>query len=360
MAFGKSMTMKRLPTTKDILNCITDLQIFEYYLGGIPRKAISSPLREDMDPSFSLFHSKEYDKILFKDFATGEVGDAFVFVMKLFRLSRRVDAINKVARDFHLDQFDLDRNTSSYVPLPKKSYVKENNKKSTVKSDRLKISVTLRAWKIRDKEYWQDKYGLNKKQLEYCNIFPISHFFVNGYCTVAQDLAYAFVEEKDGVQTFKIYQPLADKDNKWTNNNDFSTWELWTQLPKTGNICIVTSSRKDAAVIKSLFPSEFITSCSLQSEGVNPKEGVVEELRKRFKEVFVMYDNDFDSSKNRGRIAGAKLADQTGFLQIEVPDGCGIKDPSDYRSEFGEENLRNLILKLIKTRLREEELKQII
>ena len=91
-----------------------------------------------------------------------------------------------------------------------------------------------------------------------------------------------------------------------------------------------------------------------------PKEGVVEELRKRFKEVFVMYDNDFDSSKNRGRIAGAKLADQTGFLQIEVPDGCGIKDPSDYRSEFGEENLRNLILKLIKTRLREEELKQII
>ena len=128
----------------------------------------------------------------------------------------------------------------------------------------------------------------------------------------------------------------------------------------SGEILIVTSSRKDAAVIKSLFPSKEITSCALQSEGVNPKKSVVNELKGRFKEIFVMYDNDFNSDKNRGRIAGVKLAEQTGFLQIEIPDGCQVKDPSDYIDEFDGKSLKRLILSLIKKRLRDEELKQIL
>jgi hypothetical protein len=87
---------------------------------------------------------------------------------------------------------------------------------------------------------------------------------------------------------------------------------------------------------------------------------VVDELRSRFKEVFILYDNDFKSTINRGRVAGAKLADQTNFLQIEIPDGCETKDPSDYRDVFGGDALKEMILRLIKQRLREEELKQIM
>jgi phage/plasmid primase-like uncharacterized protein len=130
-------------------------------------------------------------------------------------------------------------------------------------------------------------------------------------------------------------------------------------MPEKGQNLIITSSRKDALMIKSLFPSDFITSCSLQSEGVNAKESVVNELKGRFKEIFVMYDNDFDNDKNPGRSAGQKLCDQTGFLQIEIPDEFEVKDPSDYAHVFNREDLRNLILRLIKERLRQEELKEI-
>jgi len=362
MAFGKNRDHKKLPNSNDILSAVSDLEIFEMYLGGIPRKAISSPLRQDTNPSFSLFHSDKHDKIFFKDFATGETGDCFLFVMKLFKLKSKIDTFNKIAFDFQLTQFELQPPSSYTSPL--KSYVSKNNRKKSIKSDRIRISVRTRDWKVRDKNYWNGKYGLNKAQLEYCNVFPISHYFINGSIIKADDLAYAFVEEKDGLQTFKIYQPYNINDDKWINNNDYSTWELWTQMPDKGNILIITSSRKDAMVIKSLFPSEFISAVALQSEGVNPKEVVTDELKDRFEEIFVLYDNDYASKTNPGRIAGRKLCNQTGFLQIEIPtDECrqyDIKDPSDYVDALNGLCLKTLILNLIKKRLREEELKKII
>jgi len=346
MSFGKNKDHKLLATSDRILEHISDLDIFQYYLGGLPRKAISSPLREDTNPSFSLFHSEQHGKIFFKDFATGESGDCFLFVMRLFSLKTKIETFNKIASDFGLDQFETD---SSSNTISKRIFVTKSNRSKRIKTTKVRISVRVREWKKRDKDYWQLKYGLNKSQLEYCKILPISHYFINGFCSEAMPLAYAFVEEKDGVQTFKIYQPFADKEDKWINNNDYSTWELWTQMPKTGETLIITSSRKDAAVIKSLFASSVITSCSLQSEGVHAKESVVEELKGRFKNIFVLYDNDFNSDVNRGRVAGEKLCNETGFTQIEMPDGCEAKDPSDFIEMYGGDELKTLILGLIKT-----------
>ena len=57
MGFGKSVDIKKLPNRADILSCITDVEIFSHFLGGIPRKPISSPIRKDSIPSFSLFYS---------------------------------------------------------------------------------------------------------------------------------------------------------------------------------------------------------------------------------------------------------------------------------------------------------------
>ena len=161
-------------------------------------------------------------------------------------------------------------------------------------------------------------------------------------------LAYAFVEEKDGLQTFKIYQPNADE-KKWINNNDFSTWELWTQLPEKGKNLIITSSRKDAGVIKILYPSNLLTSCALQSEKTNPKKSVVEELKMRFDKIYVMYDNDYDKSTNWGREAGKKMCDDFGLVQIEIPEHYRTKDISDFRERYGSEKTKELIRKIIQT-----------
>lgn len=341
MSFGKSKPHKKLPNSNDILSCVSDIEIFEHYLGDIPNKVISSPLREDTNPSFSLFHSRNHNMMLFKDFASGDVGDCFVFVMRLFKLSSKTEAFNKVANDFNLNQFEL--NSSLSYSLPKRRNGKKTTRPKSL--DRVDIAVTVRSWENRDRDYWQKKYGLSKNQLEYCGVLPISHYFINGYCNKADDLAYAFIEYKDKKQTFKIYQPF-NKDRKWINNNDFSVWELWSQLPDTGETLIIGSSRKDSMVIKSLFPSNKITSVALQSEGVVPKLIVVNELKYRFKRIFVMYDNDFDNPKNPGRKAGKDLSSLFGCNQIEIPEHYKTKDPSDFVEKYGSKNLKTLILKL--------------
>jgi len=338
----KNHDYKKLANQNDILNVLTDVEIFEYYLGGIPKKPISSPLREDKTPSFSLFHSDLHGKMMFKDFATGQTGDVFVFLMRLFQFTSITDVFNRIAADFMLDQFE-----TKSPQTARQSYVVPSNR-GKVRKERLRIRVKVRPWSKKDAAYWRGKYGFTIKQLEYCGVFPISHYFVNGYCKVAEDVAYAFVEEKDELQTFKIYQPLTkDPEKKWINNNDYSTWELWAQLPDSGKNLIITSSRKDAMVIKSLFPSHLLTSCALQSEKVNPKQNVMMELMGRFENIYILYDNDQDKDTNWGREAGKKLADMFSLRQIEIPDNYKIKDISDFRDLKGEVKTKKLIKELL-------------
>lgn len=336
----KNHAIKKLPNQADILSCITDQDIFEYYLGGISSKPISSPFREDKNPSFSVFFSSQYNKLLFKDFATGDTGDAFVFVMRLFGYQRITDAFMKIALDFNLTQYEIDNRYQTGITPTNNSYKKPLIIK---KRERLNIKIKVRKWNYIDRDFWDKKYDMSIEFLGKCGVYPISHYFINGYTNVAANNAYAFLEEKDGIQTFKIYQPYAEKNKKWLNNNDYSTWELWNQLPIKGKELIITSSRKDAMIIKNLFPSGYITACSLQSENVSPKAKIVEEIRSRFKVVYILYDNDYDNPLNPGRIAGEKLSQKTGFNQIEINEVHKAKDISDFYEKYKAEKTRNLI-----------------
>lgn len=342
MGFGSSVDIKKLPNREDILSCITDEDIFIRYLGGIPRKPICSPLREDNLPSFSIFYSDNYKKLMFKDFATGERGDVFVFVMRLLNLSRITDAFCLIASEFQLTQFQTD----PVDTIIRRSYVSGSNI-GKVKKGRISISIKLRPWKKHDREFWFNRYGFDQKQLEYCGIFPISHYFMNEYCRQAEEHAYAYLEEKDGVQTYKIYQPFS-KENKWVNNNDYSTWEMWNQLPEKGENLIIGSSRKDSMSILFAFMNpNLIASCALQSENTGAKEVVIDELKRRFKNIYVLYDNDYDNPKNPGRNAAIKMCEKYGLIQLEIPEEYGVKDPSDLVEAYDKTTLKNLIKKLI-------------
>jgi hypothetical protein len=340
----KNREFKKFPTERDILGLITDLDIFSYYLGAIPKKLICSPLRDDLIPSFGLFKSDKYGMTLYKDFANGESGNCFVFVKKLFNLDKVTDAYTRIASDFFMTQFE----TNTPIPSGKlKSYVAKSNI-GNLQKERIEIKVKVRAWSNEDREYWFLKYGINISLLRECQVYPISHYFLNSYCVKVTGIAYAFVENKDGAQTYKIYQPFGE--NKWINNNNYSVWELWTQMPATGKNLIITSSRKDAMVIKSLFDPKEVTSNSLQGENFKPKMIVMEELAARFDNVLILYDNDKAKKENWGKIAAAKICkeyDELGIKQIEIPDIYEEKDISDYREVHGKEKSLRLLTHLI-------------
>lgn len=339
---------KKLPNKDDLLSCLTSRQIFEKYLGELPTKPIVSPLRDEKQPSFSLFHSDEYNMMMFKDFATDEVGDCFIFVMRLLKHDKITDTFCRIADDFGLYQFETRSGNVGANPTVKRAGILTPRKKKAP----TQLLVRRRPWAQQDKSYWKNRYGLGRAKLEYCGVFPISHYFVHDKAYIADRKAYAYVERKDGEITYKVYQPHNNYGKKWVSNNNHSIWELWTQLPARGDICIITASRKDAMVVKDAFPSRKVTAVSLQSEGTYPKGQVMAELVSRFKRVYVLYDKD-----DKGEKSASKIQDQyAGVRKLSlykirgnssVTIAKGVKDLADIRHKHGQRRLIEVIKTLI-------------
>lgn len=308
--------------------------ILYHYLGvdKLPT-VINSPLRADNSPSFGLVLS-EQNKVYYVDFATRETGDLFALLGNLW----------------HCDYYSvLQRINADLVHILTDAPIKKEYSyvhKSINHSPLDRFNVSLRPFKDYDYTFWSS-YGINKDWLEFGRIYPISHILLNSseynYVISAEQYAYVYVETKDSIPTIKVYQPYSVH-FKWRNLHDSSVWDLWAQLPPTGDRLIITSSRKDAL---SLWANTGIPATGLQAESYLPKPHVIQELKNRFKKVYILYDNDYDKPKNYGRNFGALLAKQFGLKQIEIPEKYQSKDPSDLYKNHGPITQINTIKKLL-------------
>lgn len=319
---------------KDICRNITEFQIATHYLGitSLPC-LIKAPYRRDLTPSLSIY---EYgNKVRYKDFGTGESGGIFDLLMKLWRCSFE-KCISQISNDIIKIQ------QSNHVTIQNNSHYKQHPGTHS----NVEIKVKFREWKQYDIDYWES-YGISLEWLKFGDVYPISRiFYINdGKMSdwAAEKYAYAYIERKDNVVTMKIYQPKSDK-RKWISKHDSSVWDLWTKIPKWGERLIITSSRKDALCV---WENTGIPCVSMQGEGYIPKEHVINELKSRFKRVFILYDNDFSSSENHGRIFASELSERFNLHMIEIPDEYKSKDPSDLCLNHGRETVRNVITKLV-------------
>lgn len=323
-------------TWETIKEQITEEQILNYYLGisYIPC-LINAPYRKDNKPSLSFYYHTIDKCILFKDFATNTNGDIPVLLSKMWNISYK-NVINRIAQDLP----KLKTNNSQFSPI-----VTTKNFKHKVTTSN--IEVKIREWKSYDLEYWES-YGISIDWLKFGEVYPISRIFIsnkeNQYIFPAEKYAYCYVENKDNKQTLKIYQPFSNT-QKWMNKHDASVWDLWCQLPEKGENLIITSSRKDALC---LWENTGIPSVSLQGEGYIPKESVINQLKERFDNIYILYDNDFIAGENHGRIFGEKLAAKFNLIQLEIPTVYKTKDPSDFCKLYGRKALNLLITNLLK------------
>ena len=81
--------------------------------------------------------------------------------------------------------------------------------------------------------------------------------------------------------------------------------------------------------------------------GFDQLECVINELKSRFTDIYILYDNDFQSEENHGRIYGKHLSTLFGLKQIEIPDKYKSKDPSDLCKNYGREVVKTVILTLL-------------
>ena len=295
---------------EEIKSKVTDLDILHHYFGinEVPC-IINSPFRADKNPSLS-FYSKDGQSILWTDFATKEHGDV-IDLLKVYW----GESYKGVLEHLWEDLFNIS-STNNNLRQTTYSRVRISNP--------VKLECKTREWKQHDIEYW-NSFGIPIKWLEYADVYPISHKIIikegKRMVFAADKYAYAYVEFKEGNVTLKIYQPFNTVGYKWSNNHDKSVISLWTKVPEYGDRICICSSLKDALC---LWANTGIPSVAVQGEGYSMSETAVNELYRRFKKVYILFDND-----EAGLLDGVKLAESTGFTNIVLPNINGAKDISD-------------------------------
>lgn len=320
---------------QNLLNLISPTDVYSFYLNNkdFLNKSFSSPFREDHHPSFTISKSS----LTYYDYATGDRGDCFSFVKKLYNLNYN-EALKQIAYDLGISQhFDI----SNKVIQPLKTVKIRNITRTT--NEVYDVKVTIRDFQDHDYAYW-NSYGISKKFLTVGNIRAISHYFLNNMCFNAEKYAYVYIEKKDDKVSYKIYQPFSLR-KKWINANNFSVWELWYLLPKKHENLIITSSRKDAL---SIIENVKIPSTSFQAESVMPKKQVIEEVFDRFTNVYLLYDNDYDKASNWGQLHAKKLTDKYNMKNIIIPEHYKAKDFSDLVKKYGRYEANVILKNLLK------------
>lgn len=318
---------------ENIKSRVSDLDIINYYFGvnSVPC-IISSPLRTDNHPSFG-FYSLDGKKIHWKDLSTKDSGGV-IDLLGLYWGKGYNDVLIQLWED--LPKFT---NTDGYGTLGNRGVVQNNAYSSSIE-----LKCKVREWRDYDLEYW-GSYGITLKWLEYADIYPISYKIIikDGRRMVfpADKYAYAYVEYKEGKVTLKIYQPFNKHGYKWSNRHDRSVISLWTKVPEFGEKICICSSMKDALC---LWANTEVPSIAIQGEGYGISETAISELKRRYKSVYILLDND-----EAGLIDGKKLAEQTGFINLILPKTSQGKDVSDMYYYYGKEYLCNTVMKLLKS-----------
>lgn len=331
---------KKMVDKQSLLKCINDLDIYNMYMDETVtlKGNIKSPLRnDDNNPSFGFFIG-ENAEIYFKDFKLGS-GDCIKFVQMKFGLNY-FEAMSKIVIDAELEDEFIIKNTFKTNVNTFPSTINREDLISEINST--KIGKKSRKWQLHDLSYW-NQYGIDHKTLLKYNVEPISHIFVNGKIITADKYAYCFTEFKDGIETYKIYQPY-NTSFKWLSSHNDSVWQGWEQLPETGETLIITKSLKDVMAISTICN---LPSISLQAEGLLPKPHIIDQLQKRFENIFILYDNDYDKETNWGKEFSKRISDNFGLIKIEIDEELKSKDFSDliknHNKNIAQEYLLNKI-----------------
>lgn len=307
----------------DVMNRVSHADLLSHYFGinSLP-VLINSPLRNDDEhPSFFIY-SPDGNKVLYKDYATGDKGDIYSLLQQVNGMTFS-QLIRKIASEKAFESNSGNLTSSS----PSKHYTRVQRE----------LRVKVRDWQEHDIAYWES-YGISLKWLKYAEVYPISHKIVykggERYVFHAAKYAYVFVERKENNVSLKVYSPFL-KQYKWDNSNDGSVVGLWTKVPKTGEKLVICSSLKDALC---LWANTGIPSIYVQSETTGLSKTAQNVLKSRFRHIFICFDNDKPGLKD-----GLSLSLRTGFKNVVLPPFPEGKDISDLYKAKGKEEFIKIV-----------------
>lgn len=303
-----------------ILSKVTEYDIYAKYIGQFKVGMIyNSPFRKDKDPSFGIYYSKRTKQLLFKDHGTGECGNVVKFVSLFTGKTEYSDILSDI-----VDKLNI---TNSTKLVSSKQYIPSTE---TV------IGVVRQEFTDVDINYWK-QFNISVDTLKKFNVNSIKYYLCNGIVKGTykrENPMYAYKVYNN----FKIYRPLADKYTKWRNNLTDYDIQGYEQLPQKGDILFITKSMKDVMCLYEMG----IPAISPSSESTFLPKDVLENLKKRFKSIILLFDRDSSGCKN-----SIKIYNQYKIKPLFVNKKFNSKDISDAIKNNGFDTIKKWILKEI-------------
>ena len=314
-------------TKELILSRFSEEQLMEYYLHLPVKKGLfRSPLRRDKQPTCSFYRNKS-GTLIFKDFATGQHLNVFDVVQSIFRCDY-FESLRIIANDFGIVQDNtLHKNPGKINLNPIKIKDKEISK------------IQIEVQEFTDSELkWWGKYGISKDILKRFDVYSCKHVFLNDqlfaksqqHCPI-----FGYYGKKyQGLELWRCYFP------KRTSFRFITNWpskkiQGYDQLPKKGKLLVITKSMKDSMCLYSCG----ITACAPNSENLFIPDKVLEDLKNRFENIVVLYDNDKPGLYNMAKIR----KEHPELTYVFIPKRYGSKDISDFYKDHGRKETLNLI-----------------
>jgi len=324
-------------STKNLICDLTDVPrewAFEHYL-KLTEKLTGQDIKmksvfniREKTPSMCIYVDRN-NIYRFKDFSSGNGGDAISLVQSLFNLPTRGSASYKIIEDYN--QYVLN---NGYNPI--KSYKQHSKFKVT--------DYEMRHWNTLDQKYWMGFY-IGSRLLSRYNVVPLEYYIMTktdendvvSSITIKGNYIYGYFRE-DGT-LYKIYQPKV-KESKFIKVRDYiqGTEQLVFDKP----YLIIASSLKDLMAYQKLkiSNSEVIAP---DSENTMIPENIMSSISSKYQKVCVLFDND-----EAGIKAAEKYKSRYGFEYVVLEME---KDLSDAIKVHGIDKVRDNLLPLLKQAL---------
>jgi len=257
--------------------------VFEFYLDlperlngqNVQIKSVFHP--SERTPSMWVFVDKGQYK--FKDFSTGKGGNKIDLVKELFSIDYS-KAVFKIGKDYN--KFITEKGEYSQSTIkPEAKYKVE--------------SVNPRKWFDWDAEFWLN-FNIGQNMLDKYNVQPLNFYRMVKESDEARDVKtiggllaksyiYGYFDKDDNI--YKIYQP---KNKKFKFIKVKPHLQGIDQLEYNQPYLVICSSLKDAMCLKQFgYNLEVIAP---DSENTIIKPYIIENLKKKYKKVVTLFDND--------------------------------------------------------------------
>lgn len=228
----------------------------------------------DKDPSMVIFYAESDGMYRFKDFSSGQYGDAIDIVQYMYQLKTRQEAFRKALEMF-----------KNNVDIKSTTVFAKETKEVT--------DYTIRKWLNSDADYWK-QFGIKGSFLKKYNIKPLSKYTIemerNGVKSQmvfdSGKMMYGFFSKDNSL--YKIYQPNR-KIAKFLKIKDHLQGE--EQLTMNAKCLIIASSLKDIGAFQSMRLPD-IELVAPDSENVTITASILDKYKSNYQYVFTMFDND--------------------------------------------------------------------